>query len=291
MLSWKIPSKTFLCGEYAALRGGPSLLLVTEPFFSVTVSENQNNKCSSPFHPDSPAGKWFSQTVESAAEFSFEDPHGGRGGFGASTAEFLSVYLYTKKKIEKEISISSLLQDYRQVSQVNGALPSGADVVAQFLGAFDLSLSDQVRREEKRLVYFDARSQSLHHSVYHWPFSEVELLVLRTGKKLATHDHLQNLDLGDVGSLSETSQSIHQALESKSLSDFLSGIEQYGELLQQRGWVAEHTQEFLQKISREEGVLAAKGCGAMGADTIFVCVQKRDKDRLLKSFSNMGLSQ
>ena len=54
-----VPSKTFIVGEYIALKGGPTLILSTNPRFELkaTSSNPYFSDIEKLAHPDSPAGK------------------------------------------------------------------------------------------------------------------------------------------------------------------------------------------------------------------------------------------
>ena len=90
-----VPGKTFLLGEYVALDGGPSLLLSTEPRFELRVRARSRD-VALPFHAQSPAGRFFERHADDLAawEFEFRDPSGGRGGLGASSAQFALMYAF-----------------------------------------------------------------------------------------------------------------------------------------------------------------------------------------------------
>ena len=94
----QIPGKTFFFGEYAALVGGSALLLTTRPGFEMNVHESIHST-SNPFHPESPAGLYFNQHEKFFQNWSiaFVDHYQGRGGFGASTAQFLGLALFRKQ--------------------------------------------------------------------------------------------------------------------------------------------------------------------------------------------------
>lgn len=125
----KIPSKTFLWGEYVSLIGGSAGVLTATPYFELMVdyvglkpeektykfrnnkshaeccilSEPLKNDFASYFHPDSPAGlilKNLSLENNPIEELSFFDPYNLKGGFGRSTAEFI-VASVLKKSLQK----------------------------------------------------------------------------------------------------------------------------------------------------------------------------------------------
>ena len=120
--SLKIPSKTFLLGEYAVLTGGPALVLAHPPFFSLKKTNKPKL-----FHPKSPASLLMKKHGL-RQDFDFLDPHRGGGGFGGSTAEVIS-----SLKNRHDINIAELLADYKNLFTESGAEPSGADLCTQWL--------------------------------------------------------------------------------------------------------------------------------------------------------------
>ncbi|RYZ70795.1 MAG: hypothetical protein EOP05_12785, partial [Proteobacteria bacterium] len=89
-----VPGKTFLLGEHVATDGGPSILVSTNPRFDLFTNSRKSLQGSAPAHPfneHSPAGKFFDRHAKDLEEFSFEfkDEHVGKGGLGASSAQFI----------------------------------------------------------------------------------------------------------------------------------------------------------------------------------------------------------
>ena len=95
-----IGSKTFLLGEYLALSGGSSVVLVHRPFFTLGESGN------------------------------LIDPYERAGGFGGSTAEFI----FKIRTKEPNLSIDEMLARYLNDPSHKGTKPSGFDLVAQLYG-------------------------------------------------------------------------------------------------------------------------------------------------------------
>ena len=107
-----IPGKTFLVGEYLALEGGPSVVANTHPSFRFRWTLEQADggaaRIEHGFHPESPAGKFLNRLNASRllgtekATIEFHDPHYGKGGLGASTAEFLGAWVFERWATEFE---------------------------------------------------------------------------------------------------------------------------------------------------------------------------------------------
>ena len=262
-----IPGKTFLVGEYLALVGGPSLVATTAPRFEAafTRSAPGEGSLSKPFHAESPAGRLWS-TLEREIELSpwhvtFVDPHRGLGGLGASTAQFASVVAFAQSLgafRSPPADWDSWLRLYRDCAwSGDGLAPSGADLVAQVSGG---------------VVAYDGRTSTAR--VFAWPFPDLAFTLLRTGRKLATHEHLRKaraeaLPETEMREISSRAIEAFSACESAAFADSLFA---YGDLLAKFGLRAESTGEILRDLRATLGsaVAAAKGCGAMGADVIVV---------------------
>ncbi len=264
-------------GEYLALSGGPSLILCTAPRFELAVqSLNENLRLQQkqvrqtrPFHAESPAGRLTRKLAPFGSEyqFTFRDPHGGLGGLGASTAQFALLWAASRFFSSENPNLSQfgsgdwkdLLDLYRECSWTGeGHPPSGADLVAQLSG---------------HLVEWDARIGHACSST--WPFDDLSFTLVRTGNKVATHEHLQQKK--------EIKEEILRPLVLEAKTAFQQGqseklcraVAEYGRELTAFGLVSPETSRILGDLKLANqgldlGVRAAKGCGAMGADVIAV---------------------
>lgn len=263
-LVFSIPGKTFLAGEYLALHGGPALVFLSQPCFELAVRRGHGQLQG--IHADSPAGKFIGKHAEYFAKFDlqFQDPYQGRGGFGASTAQFLAVYALwlhkeaSQQDMEKLVDLKHLLEAYYEVAwNGQGQRPSGADLVGQFKGS---------------LTFFDKRQGLI--SVKSWPFPDLEFFLIHTGHKVATHEHLQNLQNFDATSLEKSFAMIRESFEKQESLSFIKGINSYAADLQALGFTYPETSLLLEGIKKVPGVRAAKGCGALGADVILAVTEK-----------------
>lgn len=315
----QIPGKTFLVGEYLALAGGPSVVAMTRPCFefSWTAIEKQSTQpleLQHAFHTDSPAGRLLGELYKKRPDCSdyritFHDPHFGKGGLGASTAEFIGAWAFEQwllsKKLENRADDTArrefvevlpnhrnevvpmwssdrvgsgrfrdLLDRYFQYVNVG----SGADLVSQVAGG--IAVWDGVQDHMRR---------------FSWPFSDLSMTLFKTGRKLATHEHLassvenQRLAVPEsvrergLGSTYEPGfdssfevdmrEWLKEAIQSLATSDadrFIASVRGTGRLLADSGRLAAHSQTVLDRLSDVRMVRAAKGCGAMGSDVILV---------------------
>lgn len=268
---FSVPGKTFLAGEYLALQAGPALVFLSQPCFELHISKGAGK--APQIHPDSPAGKFMSLHADYFAQFdlSFQDPYQGKGGFGASTAQFLSVYaLWVQQGIaqdmQQDLDFRHLLETYYKVAwNGEGQRPSGADLVGQLKGS---------------LTFFD-KAQGLI-SVKAWPFPDIEFYLLHTGNKVATHEHLKTLPDFDSSYLRSSFLTIRQGIDSEDSKTFVQGVKDYAAALKDLNFTCEPTLTLLEKIRKLSGVQAAKGCGALGADVVLVVLEKNNSQDFIQ---------
>lgn len=249
------PGKTFLAGEYLALDGGMALLAQSEPRFQLTVKPGAG--VHEGIHPHSPAGRLITRTMAfPRMDLQFIDPHAGAGGWGASTAQYLTVYAAIEGP--KVFNEEQLLADYRADAwDGKGVPPSGADLVGQLHGGF---------------TFFEKKTGLITTEA--WPFETLDGYLIRTGVKLATHDHLRELKSMKLDDLAESMREIRRGWTDGDDVKFVEGVKEFGRGLQAHKLVAESTLSMLHDLLWLDGVKAAKGCGAMGADVVFAVVEK-----------------
>lgn len=278
----KIPGKTFFAGEYLALLGGPTLVAATKPQFEIRIrTRNAESHFRAPtFHPSSPAGKLYHSYPDFFEQFSYhwKSPY-GPGGFGASTAEFIGLHALLQMgetlwiEQERHFDLHQMLKAYRAFATDSQSrwVPSGADLVAQVQGGIN---------------FFKNRSGQVQ--TFAWPFSGLGFAILRTGIKIATHEHLQNLGDFSGEGLEKATDKLTQSLRQLDEAAWIQGIHELAQELQGLGFVTSHTLELLQKIETLP-VLAAKGCGALGADVIAVFFAKDRSLEVLQGLKALGL--
>jgi mevalonate kinase len=263
---WTLPSKTFLVGEYCVLREGPSILLATEPRFQLNAEKGES--FTAPFHTQSPAGRFYSENRDELAQWdlTFSDPHHEKGGFGASSAQLLALMALHTGTDTRSLAIRgrAFLKEFSQLAERAGFLASGADMMAQMAG---------------QVVFF--RREPFQLESHRWTFPSLEFVLLRTGAKVATHEHLRELtDFAmDVPvSLVEVAQ---QAILSRDSETLVRCVTEYRHWLNREGFESAPTAELLAELETSQLTLAAKGCGAMGADVIVVLLEPVNRPRLL----------
>lgn len=274
-----VPGKTFLLGEYVALDGGPSLLLSTEPRFELRVRA-RTGETALPFHPASPAGRYYSlhQADLEAWDFDFRDPSGGRGGLGASSAQFALLYAFHHDgewRSSVDIPWAAMLRDYRECAwSGEGVAPSGADVVSQLCGA---------------ITWFDGRSNEA--TTLDWAFPDLGFTLIRTGAKLATHEHLKT---GTAHAPHAVLRSIvleaRKAFASADAGRLIEAVNAGAFALRQSGLTAVQTTDLLDQMRDNHSLFfAAKGCGAMGADIILALHARSSAPQVFQWAAGRGL--
>lgn len=175
-------------------------------------------------------------------------------------------------QIEIEMA-SCLLFDYRSLAEHQGKAPSGVDILGPFFGGLSV-----VQREP-----------SLQIEKVSWPFVDKSVLLFHTQKKLATHDHISQIQQIPVSQFASQIKLLLQGLQSSDWEMFLLGLSGYRQTLEQNNWVAVHTAEILAYLDACPQVLFAKGCGAMGADVVAVFCAKSAKEVLIAEIQEKGL--
>lgn len=284
MFELSVGSKVFLLGEYQVLEGGAAFLSVMEPRFQLHVRAGEGRV------RGIGAGSPAAVLIEKRADFfkdwdlEFIDPHEGRGGFGASTAQFALVKGF-KVGFESFRVHAQVDYDLRQIHRTylevtagatnpsSAPRPSGADLISQFQGG---------------LVEVDFSGGKIHRHA--WLFPEWQVLFFATGRKVATHTHLQELKEMDLQPLKEIYQKAMSAFFDQRGADFVEAFDSYRVALRERGWQAEDTEKKIQALGGIPGVITAKGCGAMGSDVLAVLVEAAKWKDLIPLIEALGVT-
>ncbi len=267
-MNWCIPAKTFLLGEYAALGGASALLLNTKPFFELRL--NTQNDAS--IHPESPAGLFWAKQ-QTQYHLSFIDPYQGRGGLGASSAQFLGAYLASLYLQGKKPHLEGLLEAYYQCAWTGqGLKPSAYDLIAQ---------------TQYGCVFINKQAGAIQS--YPWNFDELSFILLHTGRKLATHHHLEHAQLTlPIDKLSVIVEKAQKALQHGHSALFIDSVNHYHEALKKLGLVAIHSLELIEELRHYKEILAIKGCGALGADVLLLISLKSKASFLKEKLSRLN---
>jgi len=271
-------AKTFFLGEYGAVATQRAIVWLTEPAFSAHFGDK--TRPSSPLSP--PCERLLQALAPELLDsgYQFFDPYQGRGGLGASSAEFLlwmralSFYRAESARWHHPAHWVKLLDIYTRYSwSGRGVPPSGVDVVAQNYSG---------------LVYIDVPNKI--YDALHWPFSDVGVVLAHTNQKLATHTHLESQVDADIWApLSGWVDKARDALYAADLDQLITSMRGAYQQQQRLGLVAPHTQKLVSILSGASCFLMAKGCGAMGSDVILALYPVAREKEAIKQLSAQGL--
>lgn len=266
---YHIPGKTFLLGEYAALLGGSVLGLATSPGFEVSyqtgTQSGQNFK--SAFPTGSPAATAHKDQPD--LHIKFVDLI-KLGGFGKSTAEYLSVIL---PDLNQNSDFSALKNHYKKIAESSGSAVSGLDLAIQLYG---------------EVMHFDASTNSCTTSS--WQFPKIEFFLISTGVKIKTHEHLQQINLIDLKDFPAVSDRLIQQCLIGDETDLVTAVNEWSLFLASHKLVHEHSANLQAALLKNNEILAAKPCGALGADVILVLCDAEKASHVKAAILNMDLS-
>ncbi|MGE3919879.1 MAG: hypothetical protein AB7F64_02840, partial [Gammaproteobacteria bacterium] len=95
-----------------------------------------------------------------------------------------------------------------------------------------------------------------------------------------THQHLKNLASFETTQLTKATENAILAFENNQADLLIESVKDFSVELSKLNLVSEHTIDLLNKINLDCPILASKGCGAMGADVIFLLVEKSNLEKV-----------
>ena len=293
--SISVPSKTFLSGEYLALLDGPAILIGSQPRFVHKFDLNEDKEFyTNPIENEKdPLFQYWDENEDFLMDFDseFMDPYDGEGGFGASSAQWATYYafvnqyhnsiknLFDKSKNENDFLknldfqfIEEFLNKYRSYSKSKFP-PSGYDVISQWTG---------------KLTYIDIKNKVIKR--LDWPFNNLSFVLIKSSEKTLTHTHLEDLKQIPEKELRACVAKVLKAIEEHDERLFVEGVRENYVTLSQAGLVTPQAQRDIEKLLSHEYVLAAKGCGALGADVFCAIVKTDHLAQFMNYASNEGLN-
>ncbi len=290
--SLNCPSKTFFSGEYLALLDGPAILLNTHPRFQNQFELNTEKEYySNPIEDEeNPLHKFWNDNEDFLLDFDYEfiDPFEGSGGFGASSAQWAAFYAFVNQyhksvghffdktlnenDFVKKLDFGFIEQFLRTYRSYSGAKfpPSGYDVISQWVG---------------KVAYIDVGKKIIKR--FDWPFDDLSFVLIKSSEKVATHKHLNDLSQVPEVPLRECVGKVVKAFETKNEGLLFEGIRENFEVLKSADLIAPHSIKTVDHFLKNKDVLAAKGCGALGADVFCVVVRAKN----LTQFASFCTSQ
>lgn len=293
------PGKIFITGEYSCISGGPALLgtvgpafeLFVEPISAVSGTPRDRESTApalafeSPFHPNSPAGLLLRKYADDVKDqvFRWIDPYETAIGVGSSSAQFiLSLAAIAKLREEPLPSPGDALRLYWNiVGDSQGTRPSGADVVAQWIGG------PIVFRNEP----FSADKLG--------PWDDASVFVLaHTGKKAKTHEQLASLRergfpsafrpvLRSLDAVTKTAIAAWRIGDAKALG---AALNDYQRVLTEGDLAAPQFTTKFTEVQKWPGVLGCKGTGAQGGDCLLFLVTPTSYDSVADRIRAEGWS-
>jgi len=274
-ISLSAPSKSFLVGEYLVTEAGPGIIINTEPRFELQLTKTADG-----YHDGldahCPSAKYLQKHAAFFNEYQlkFIDPHHQAGGFGASSSQFLMLYCAHHILSGQNIDESKLLEAYWQnCYKDKGIKPSGADIIGQLHGG---------------ITYFHKGQNKIQR--LDWKFKDISFYLFRTNKKVTTHIHLQQAIKFDRELFSSIVKDTYDAFLQNDTMLFINAINNYYNALLKQHLVAANTINSISKLQKSDKILAAKGCGAMGADVILVLADSAYEKEIIDLAETLNLS-
>jgi len=99
---------------------------------------------------------------------------------------------------------------------------------------------------------------------YPWVFKDIGFLLLHSGQKVATHDHLQSVSLpNSIHEFSTIAEQAKEAFEQENSEKLVRAINRYQQQLINNNLTAPHSLKHIQALKSQDDILAVKGCGGL----------------------------
>lgn len=267
------PSKTFLIGEYSVLNQGSAILLSTTKLFQLTIYNCENLLVDFAIDENDPSYKFTVNhpNIFAKKKIVFTDPYDGKGGFGSSSAMFLMLYKFYIQNIGVPFDYQNFLQEYWKYSSKKGTRPSGADCVAQ---------------NNMGITFFDPKNFNVE--TLHWKFKTLDFAIFKTKTKIKTHLHLEEIENINIDLESEVLSAKESLLNGDS-EKLARSINDSHKILLSNNLVFEKTTYYINILLQNDEVLAAKGCGSLGADALIVLTRKKSLENVKKLAEQLEL--
>lgn len=348
--SLKIPGKTFISGEYLALNGGNSLIVSTKPGFQVFFVEKPslnsnldgqsliNQLCKIHGLNESFFDKNFLKNNQSPAEIFYQknlkkfhawdiyfyDGYDKKGGFGASTAQFLALFLFEllinnefiSVKNEMKNKLVSVAEGTSNQSNLDLDLLSNIDLKELLFQYWDCQNNAESIRTEiesdlgklfllpsgndllaQKFPGFNFIGKDLSPNKFSelkieqqnakWPFADLGFFLAWTGNKIPTHQHLKDLQSFQSTLLNQIQHNIKESFSHGKQDDFIDNINLWFAELKKLNFVCDETLKLVEQSKKVPAIRAIKGCGALGSDVLFVLYSKSEADSV-KNWLNLN---
>lgn len=320
----KIPSKTFIIGEYAILASsGCACLVATTPYFSFTTTQTRDN--TPIYSPQSPVGRLLQHLTTTNTTTNQQPrppaalPPGGLPiapreygqsrppkGCGRSSAEFIATYavnyLTRQDNYKHRPNIPPLdawhALRYFSTQANNSYQPSGVDLVSQLSGGISIV---QSMPDNQALINRDLTSQDVATQVgmkesstqktelikpAQWP-ADLGFILIRSGITYTNTPLYQNNSL-ELDGLVQLSQEFAVAITQQDSSQIVKLINKYYHAMLKLSLINDEVQAMITQFQQHPNILAAKGCGGGGADTILLITTKQQRPQLTHELIAQG---
>lgn len=317
----RIPTKVMLIGEYAVLAGLPTTLIPLKSHFLIDVQEvvkeeKEENEALSlssflDFHPESPAGillKKHHRHFKYRAQMSTQSKAIIRG-LGSSTAEFIAVWATLSNR-----SLEDLKREATQVHALyQECVPqaSGADLMLQLwnepihmcrsLKPQSADVSWLLKHSIFVTTYFQENRKTATHEDLISKSQMIQDLKMQSTELTSSYQRMKQL-LDEWMSFFETTNqrssnhSDHPAEQVPAVGQIQAVGEvmnRWADLMQELGCEQPQTTQDRIELKQIPGVVAVKGCGAMGSDVLWILLQphlsETNKSFIQSKLKAMGL--
>lgn len=263
-------SKTFFIGEYSVVFGGSCIVFICDPIFELIVEKGSKELIG--INKNSPGYKFYNlhQSDFKEYEIKFCDPHNGKGGWGASSAQYTLLYKFFLNIKKMNFNLSLFLNEYRNIAKSGNIFPSGADCLSQYYN---------------HNIYYDS-SKNIIEKI-EWKFPNLDFFILKTNTKISTYKHLRNLVNLDISKLQFFVEQVKNSFNSLDEKEFLKNFQNFFYELEKNNLVISQTSLLVRKILELKHVKAAKGCGALSSDTILVIFDRGYRDLIESSIMQL----
>lgn len=274
--SLNLPGKAFLLGEYAAIDGRLCIVAAVSPRFELRVEPRATFDG---FHPLSPVARLLATSPLQG--YVFHDPLGGRGGFGASTAQFA----LCARAANPAASTEAIWRKYRDLEKNQALPPSGADLVAQLEGGV---IAFSFRKEFRACALQKSET---------WGDVLLFSATNQPGRKLPTHTHLQELAGrgfprefdGFLDYLEPYVVEGAQALEKGDSARLGECMKLFATMLSKQGLESDAARADRLALAGLPGVHGVKGTGALLHDGVVAVVERAHHADVIRAAEARGL--
>lgn len=271
-----VPSKTFLFGEYLVLNGGPALFLNSTPRFKLIIEQKDSREVECLNFGQNPAAERFIQTNPYLFDYltlNFIDPYKGLGGFGASSALYLLVAIFKRYLVSSALNPFDILSEHNKFSMEKlDHQSSGSEIISQLYGGITFYHKN---------VFIMKRIE--------WPFQSLSFCLVHTDQKINTTQNFQELPQIDYPKLEYYVFKALNALLKRDADAFCKAMNRFAHQMQKSGLTSVNTNQLLEKISQNQLVLAAKGCGVLGDDVVCVLTKRSNQAEFIEWLKQQNL--